>query len=365
MSGISAENKILKGTGADGTVMTGQDVQKAFSASDDKSFAALFSDIIKERAAIQLSAAMSGDSISGGSSFGLPASTATDTDPINSLMLSLAGGGELDSESAMMMLFSLMSSDSGADISLISSLLGSSSASDAYRTAYRTNTTVGNTADTTANTDILTALALGASASSREASFGAPGTIPQNAWVAVTPAITGDESCRSAELTNEIIGQFEVETNKRYTPYKYGSDTYCNIFVWDVTSAMGAEIPHYVDAKTGEPRYYPDVTGAMELDANGVYDWLSKNGKKYGWIEVGAADAQVYANKGYPAVSAWKNSGGRAGHVQVVCPSKSGNYDEIRGVTVAQSGRNNQEYAYISSTMSAGMLPEVRYFIHA
>lgn len=201
-------------------------------------------------------------------------------------------------------------------------------------------------------------------ARSSGSSTGTGDAVPADAWVAVSPGIRGSAGNRSAALLDAVIDQFDVENSSRYTPHKYGSDTYCNIFVWDVTNALGVEIPHYIDAQTGEPRYYPDVTGAMELDANGVCSWLESSGAEYGWREVTAEAAQYYANQGYPAVTALKNSAG-AGHVQVVRPSRDGGYDSARGVTVAQSGGSNREYAYITSTLSAGSLKNIKYYVHA
>jgi hypothetical protein len=188
--------------------------------------------------------------------------------------------------------------------------------------------------------------------------------VPEAAWIPASPAVTGDESCRSPELLERIIEQFDVESSARYKPYKNGKDTYCNIFVWDVTSALGAEIPHYVDALTGQPRRYPDTAGARELDANGVCRWLSVYGSRYGWTEVSAEAAQEYANRGCPAVTAWHNPAG-AGHVQVVRPSKDGAYDAARGVAVAQAGKTTREYTYTSSIYGKDRLSQVRYFVHA
>ncbi len=187
---------------------------------------------------------------------------------------------------------------------------------------------------------------------------------PFNASKAVTPLVTSDKSNRSASLYENVIAQFKVETNARYAVNKNGTgDTYCNIFMWDVTRAMGAEIPHYVDAQTLEARYYPDVSGAKELNANGIYDWLSKMGNSYGWKKVTAEEAQAFANSGKPVVTAWKNTSGH-GHVQVVCPSKSGTYNEKLGVTVAQAGRNLFNYGYITDVYNES-LKDVVYYAHA
>jgi hypothetical protein len=160
-----------------------------------------------------------------------------------------------------------------------------------------------------------------------------------------------------------VIDQFQVETNPRYAVNKKGhGDTYCNIFMWDVTSAMGAEIPHYVDAKTGAPRTYPDTKGASEMSANSIYNWLHEHGSNYGWFEVTPEQAQTLANQGRPVVTAFKKTG--HGHVQVVCPSKDGQYNAERGVTIAQAGRHLSSYKPITSVYNAS-LPKVKYFAHA
>lgn len=184
--------------------------------------------------------------------------------------------------------------------------------------------------------------------------------IPYQPGKAVNPSITSNVNNRSAALYRSVIDQFSVETNPRYA-IRNGS-TYCNIFMWDVTRAMGAEIPHYVDPKTGEPRYYPDVKGASQMNANAIYNWLHKHGPEYGWHEVTPEQAQILANQGHPAVTAYKNTGGH-GHVQVVCPSRDGKYDAKRGVTIAQAGRHFYNNMPITKVYNKS-LPKVSYFAH-
>jgi hypothetical protein len=179
-----------------------------------------------------------------------------------------------------------------------------------------------------------------------------------------TPAVMSSAGNRSAAQYRQVIDQFDVENNKRYEVNKKGrGDTYCNIFLWDVTSAMGAEIPHYVDAKTGAPRTYPDTDGARQMSANSIYNWLHQQGGDYGWFEVTPEQAQTLANNGNPVVTSWKNTSGH-GHVQVVCPSKDGVYNEKRGVTVAQAGRILSSYTPITSIYKKS-LSKVSYFAHA
>ncbi|MFA5675712.1 MAG: hypothetical protein WDA65_04235 [Christensenellales bacterium] len=187
---------------------------------------------------------------------------------------------------------------------------------------------------------------------------------PVAASKAVTPAIYSFPYNRSASLYNRVIAQFSVETNPRYEVNKKGrGDTYCNIFVWDVTSAMGAEIPHYIDPKTGAPMKYPNVSGARELSANGTYNWLHQYGEKYGWYQVSAQEAQMLANTGRPVVASLKRSG-MSGHIQIVCPSADGLYDPKRGVMIAQAGRRLTSYAPIKSIYKSDSLSKVVYFAH-
>lgn len=190
-----------------------------------------------------------------------------------------------------------------------------------------------------------------------------PAFLPEKAWLPTSFTSISRIGNRSAAALNNVISQFRVESAERYRPYRNGN-TYCNIFVWDVTRALGCEIPHYVERQSGDPRYYPNVDGAYELDANGVCDWLRRRGDEHGWQEITAEAAQQYANAGYPVVAAWHNGGNGAGHVQMVCPSKSGGYDPARGVAVAQAGNRNFTYAHIKDTMSADKIPQTRYYVH-
>jgi len=184
--------------------------------------------------------------------------------------------------------------------------------------------------------------------------------LPVEPWRPTTPAVTSSLGDRSPELYRSVIDQFSVETAERYRPFRDGC-TYCNIFMWDVTSAMGAEIPHYTDPATGEPMYYPDVKGANSMGAIATDEWLRAHGEAYGWREVDAETAQMHANEGKPAVT----SAGSLGHVQVICPSRDGGFDPVRGVTIAQAGRIVSNYTHISGIYSTNALTNnVRYWIH-
>ncbi len=186
---------------------------------------------------------------------------------------------------------------------------------------------------------------------------------PYEAWRACTPAVTNAAGERSAQSLRAVIAQFGVETNGRYEVNKRGrDDTYCNIFAWDVTGAMGAEVPHYIDRATGDIRTYPDTKGASELSANATYDWLAQHGGRYGWKRVSEEEAQALANAGRPAVGVYKNPSGH-GHIQVVCPSRDGAFNAEKGVTVAQAGSNLTEYAY-TADLSRRDRSKIAYYAH-
>jgi hypothetical protein len=141
------------------------------------------------------------------------------------------------------------------------------------------------------------------------------------AWVEVTPDIVNTAQNRAAALYVEAAKQFEVETNPRYVRGHDGNpangqETYCNIYLWDVTKAMSCEVPHWVDPATGVE--VPMGKG-KELSANGVCDWFDVHALSHGWMMCGRSQAMSRASSGYPTVVVWKNPGG-IGHVAVVLP---------------------------------------------
>jgi type IV secretory pathway VirJ component len=158
----------------------------------------------------------------------------------------------------------------------------------------------------------------------------APGVQVQP-WLPADSPLKSTPSERSPALYDGVINQFVVEKNPRYRRNQQGKgETYCNIFVWDVTRAMGAEIPHWVDQNND-----PSVLGeGIELDANDVIQWLQSQG---GWKKVDSERAQDLANQGYPVVATWLNPGG-IGYIAVVRP---GQYSFTEGPTIAQAGETN------------------------
>jgi putative chitinase len=180
----------------------------------------------------------------------------------------------------------------------------------------------------------------------------ASGTTNTNAWIPVDAPVRGEPTNRTADNYNQVIDQFSVNNNPRYQPR--GGNTYCNIFAWDVTRAMGAEIPHWVDGG-GNPAAV-GAPGARELDANGGHRWLETKGPSHGWREVSAQEAQNLANQGHPAVASWNNPGG-IGHIAVVRPGEVTD----RGPAIAQAGASNFNNGHVRD--SFGNAP-VKYFVN-
>lgn len=173
-------------------------------------------------------------------------------------------------------------------------------------------------------------------------------------WLDIDPPLTNEPGQRDPHTYDQIINQFAVESNPRYRKDQQGEgETYCNIFVWDVIKAMGAEIPHWVDE-------YGDPVGQFagtELSANGLIEWLENYGGKYGWEVIDARQAQAEANLGKPVVATWKNLDG-VGHVAMVRP---GEYSETQGPALANAGAINSNHTTVREVFGN---KEVIYYYH-
>ncbi len=180
----------------------------------------------------------------------------------------------------------------------------------------------------------------------------AEGTTNTRAWIPVDAPVQSQPGDRSRGRYDQVLNQFGVGSNPRYRPR--GGNTYCNIFVWDATRAMGAEIPHWVDRNGNAARV--GAPGAWEMDANDTNRWLHNQGAANGWRRVSASQAQAHANSGAPAVVSWKNPGG-IGHIGMIRPGTVTN----RGPALAQAGRNNFNNGHVADGFGRRQ-PE--YWIH-
>ncbi len=177
----------------------------------------------------------------------------------------------------------------------------------------------------------------------------------QKPWIPIDAPVQGKPGDRDPRLYEAAINQFGVENNPRYTAYQQGKgDTYCNIFMWDVTRSMGAEIPHWVDAQ-GNPGVVGQ--GNRELDANSSINWLQQHGPQHGWQAVDATTAQAMANQGHPVVATMHNPGG-IGHVAMVRP---GEYSPDQGPAIAQAGAHNMNNTHVINGF--GRLDKIVYYV--
>jgi hypothetical protein len=177
-------------------------------------------------------------------------------------------------------------------------------------------------------------------------------------WGSVRARRRSGPGNRDPRTYDEILDQFAVETNPRYRKDRAGrNETYCNIFVWDVTRAMRAELPHWIDATGRSVR----PGGGIEMTANALCDWLGTHGARCGWRQTDSATAQAYADRGAPTVAAWCNPEG-AGHIAMVRPRRGGEDPEPR---VAQAGEPNARAMpaadAFATAWAAGALT---YFVH-
>src|SRR5260221_2432086 len=126
----------------------------------------------------------------------------------------------------------------------------------------------------------------------------APGTTSTARALYSHPPLTNAPGQRDSAVYSQLIDQFAVRDNPRFLAGQ--GKTYCNIFVWDVTGAMGAEVPHWVDA--GGNIAVPGAPGAFEININAGVTWMKNHGmSQNGWQSVTPAQAQDAANQGKKA----------------------------------------------------------------
>lgn len=93
----------------------------------------------------------------------------------------------------------------------------------------------------------------------------------RDVWKAVQAPVVSREGKRSRALYEQVVKQFGITVNPRYDDDAPGKPR-GHIFVWDVSRAMGCEIPHFV--------------GAKELTLAQTCDWVRHEGPMRGWRRV-------------------------------------------------------------------------------
>ena len=140
-----------------------------------------------------------------------------------------------------------------------------------------------------------------------------------------------------------VIDALRVASSSRYLPQ--GDTTFCNVYAYDVVTAMGGYLPrvwwtdrglkalaagatlisvedYNAKAKTGDPGNVVtnDSPFTQQVDANGLDDWMVLWGATYGWQRLDSPEiAQQTADEGVLVViTATTGSDQKPGHISVV-----------------------------------------------
>ena len=98
----------------------------------------------------------------------------------------------------------------------------------------------------------------------------AQGVTAVDTWKATTPPAQSMFGRRTRRSYLNVIHQFAAGHNPRYAPDAKGSRAH--VFVWDVSRAMGCEIPHFLAGR--------------ELNLAQTVDWLKMSSLSRGWRKV-------------------------------------------------------------------------------
>ena len=164
-----------------------------------------------------------------------------------------------------------------------------------------------------------------------------------------------------------VVETLNVENSDRYEP-EPGGPTYCNIYAYDVISALGGYLPRVWwnddvierirNGEVVEPVYGETI---HEMNANALTQWFIDYGAEFGWEQAGdMTEAQNAANNGELGIIVAANENPRrSGHITVIMPETlaeagtpgtpgtEATRDEEGNVLVptqSQAGRNNMEY---------------------
>lgn len=104
------------------------------------------------------------------------------------------------------------------------------------------------------------------------------------------PILAPLQSCsgrRSLRSTLNVMAQFAPGHNPRYLPDAKGASR-AHVFVWDVSRAMGCELPHFANGR--------------ELSVAQTVDWLRAEGPSRGWQKLALPAALEQVDRGNLAV---------------------------------------------------------------
>ncbi len=104
-----------------------------------------------------------------------------------------------------------------------------------------------------------------------------------------------------------VVSTLNVENSRRYRQTRADdgtiTQTFCNVFAYDMVTAMGAYLPRVwwrdPAAAQANPTLDPDLVNTMQMNANALYQWMLDWGPAFGWRGVATPElAQTEANGG-------------------------------------------------------------------
>jgi len=154
---------------------------------------------------------------------------------------------------------------------------------------------------------------------------------PDKSWLVTDPAVPvvapliSTASNRSHELLESVIEQFDVESTERYRVRDVTGDgkkeTWCNLYVSDVTTALCAPLPHRYGGKWQNVR---DMANQLR----------SLRGS---WRPCTSKEAQDNADTGSPSVVVYDpKDEATHGHIAMLVPSHN-----AIGIWISQAGARN------------------------
>ena len=192
-------------------------------------------------------------------------------------------------------------------------------------------------------------------------------------------AVIGDEDLLFRAHQYAIVETLNVTESARYQPGE--GKTYCNIYAYDVVTAMGGYLPRvwWTDATWGKIQAGAEIVSLAALErmkkdkedvsnvvapeygvtvgeqnANALTKWMHKSGGEFGWSAATDMEAaQTAANQGQIVILLAANKvASKSGHVSVVLAESSehqaGRDETTNKVVVplqSQAGSKNFKYS--------------------
>ncbi len=175
----------------------------------------------------------------------------------------------------------------------------------------------------------------------------------------VTAPFTCGSSSRSPEAYQRTVDQFGVDVHPRYA--NAPGETWCNLFLSDVTRANGCEIPrswrgHWLRARAQILWLRGELT-QRELAIALPPKLLELQGPHHGWHECSEIHARDSAGRGWPTAVTWlAPSAGEPSHVGCVMPSRTA------ATMIAQAGGKRFAYGPLATGFGSR---SVQFFTHA